>query len=349
MRCMLPEWLNSIALKGRLTMVLENKKILVTGAGGFIGSHLVEALVAGGANVRAMIKYNSRSDIGMLADTPESIQDNVEVIFGDIRDSFFVQKAVHGCDYVFHLAALIGIPYSYVAPNDYVSVNIQGIINVLEACRSEQVDRLIHTSTSEVYGTAQYVPIDEDHVLQGQSPYSASKIAADQMVQAYYRSYDLPVVTVRPFNTFGPRQSARAFIPTVIVQALTGDQLVLGSLDPVRDMTYVSDTAAGFIQVGLCDRAIGQVINLGVGRGESVGTIVRMILRRLKRDNMEIIQSSERIRPSKSEVMRLISDNALAREMCSWAPQYSLEDGLDATIKWIEKNLDRYQPTAYTV
>jgi NAD dependent epimerase/dehydratase len=322
--------------------MLKGKKVLVTGAGGFIGSHLVETLLEKGANVRAFVKYNSRSDWGMLADLSVEFQKGIEVIFGDIRDPFLVRKAVKGCDYVFHLAALIGIPYSYVAPVDYVMVNVLGTVNVLQACLEEQVSRLVHTSTSETYGTALYVPIDEKHPMQGQSPYSASKIGADKIVESYYNSFELPVVTVRPFNTFGPRQSSRAFIPTAITQAMSLGKITMGSLEPVRDMTFVKDTTAGFIEVGLCDKVIGQVVNLGVGRGESIGTIVKMILRLLGKENMPIEHDPARVRPPKSEVMRLISDNTKAREICGWKPQYTLENGLIETIEWIKKNMHNY-------
>lgn len=328
--------------------MLKGKKILVTGAGGFIGSHLVEALLEKGANVRAFIKYNSRSDWGMLSDLPEESQKSIEVISGDIRDSFLVRKAVEGCDYVFHLAALIGIPYSYVAPSDYVMVNVQGTVNVLQACRDERTLRVVHTSTSETYGTALYVPIDEKHPMQGQSPYSASKIGADKMAESYYNSFGLPVVTVRPFNTFGPRQSSRAFIPAVITQALGFEKVIIGALEPVRDMTFVKDTVEGFIKVGLCDKVVGQVVNLGVGRGETIGTMVKMILRLLGKEDMLVEQDLARIRPAKSEVMCLISDNSKAREICGWNPLYNLENGLIETIEWIKKNrhnyyrLDRY-------
>ncbi len=330
--------------------MLKGTKVLVTGAGGFIGSHLVETLLEKGATVRAFVKYNSRSDWGMLADLPAESQKSIEAIFGDIRDPFLVRKAVKGCDYVFHLAALIGIPYSYVAPNDYVMVNVQGTVNVLQACMDEQISRLVHTSTSETYGTSIYVPIDEKHPLQGQSPYSASKIGADKMVESYYNSFELPVVTVRPFNTFGPRQSSRAFIPTAITQAMTLEKINMGSLEPVRDMTFVKDVAEGFIKVVLCDKTIGQVVNLGTGRGESVGTIVKMILHLVGKENMPIEQDSARVRPAKSEVMRLISDNTKARELCGWEPQFTLEDGLAETIEWIKKNLHNYHWTdRYTI
>ncbi|NIP26891.1 MAG: SDR family NAD(P)-dependent oxidoreductase [Phycisphaerae bacterium] len=329
--------------------MVKGKKVLVTGAGGFIGSHLVEALLEKGANVRAFVKYNSRSDWGMLSDLPEEAQKSFEVIAGDIRDPFFVRKAVQGCDYVFHLAALIGIPYSYVAPSDYVSVNVQGTVNLLQACLDERIPRFVHTSTSETYGTALYVPIDEKHPLQGQSPYSASKIGADKMVESYYKSFDLPAVTVRPFNTFGPRQSSRAFIPTVISQALTRKKILLGSLEPVRDMTFVKDTVEGLITVGLSDKVLGQAVNLGMGDGQTVGSIAKTILHILDKQNMPIEEDLTRIRPEKSEVMRLISDNTKAREICGWSPTYSLEQGLAETIEWIKKNLNRYRPDRYTL
>ena len=330
-------------------MMVSGKRVLVTGAGGFIGSHLVETLIEQGACVRAFVKYNGRGDPGMLADLPLETQAGLEIIFGNISDPFSVRAAVRGCDYVFHLAALIGIPYSYVAPADYVAVNVQGTLNVLQACRDERTPRLIHTSTSEAYGTAQYVPIDELHPLQGQSPYSASKIAADKLAESYCRSFDLPVVTVRPFNTYGPRQSARAFIPTVISQALTSDRLRMGALDPVRDLTFVKDTAEGFITVGLSDKVVGEVVNLGVGEGETIGTVVRTILRILGKPDLPIEQDPARVRPAKSEVMRLISDNKRARELCGWTPHYSLEQGLAETVAWVQRNLNRYRPGVYAV
>jgi len=328
---------------------LHNKKVLVTGAGGFIGSHLVETLLEKGADVRAFVKYNGRNDWGMLSDIPSGSQKSIEVIAGDICDPFFVRKAVHGCDYVFHLAALIGIPYSYIAPSNYVLVNVQGTVNVLQACSDERTLRLIHTSTSETYGTAQYVPIDEKHPLQGQSPYAASKIAADKMTESYYRSFELPVVTVRPFNTFGPRQLARAFIPTVISQALTQNKLVLGSLDPVRDLTFVKDTAEGLVTVGLCDKVLGQTVNLGVGTGNTVREVVKAILKLVGKEGMPIVQEPSRVRPTKSEVVRLISNNTIAREKCGWEPKYSLEQGLAETVEWIKKNIDRFRPDSYVV
>lgn len=330
-------------------MILKGKKVLVTGAGGFIGSHLVEALLEKGANVRAFVKYNSRSDWGMLSDLPVESQKSLDVITGDIRDAFLVRKSVKDCDYVFHLAALIGIPYSYVAPSDYVMVNVMGTVNVLQACRDERTARLVHTSTSETYGTALYVPIDEKHPMQGQSPYSASKIGADKMAESYYTSFGLPVVIARPFNTYGPRQSSRAFIPTVISQALSLKKIVMGSLEPVRDMSFVKDTVEGLIKVGLCDQVVGQTVNLGTGQGETIGTMVDMILRLLGKESISVEQDPARIRPGKSEVMRLISDNTKAREICGWTPQYDLTEGLLETIEWIRKNLHRYRPARYTI
>ncbi len=329
--------------------MLKGKKVLVTGAGGFIGSHLVEALLEKEADVRAFVKYNSRGDWGMLSDLSAESQKSIEVVSGDIRDPFFVRAAVRGCDYVFHLAALIGIPYSYVAPSDYVAVNVQGTVNVLQACRDENTPRIIHTSTSETYGTAQYVPIDEKHPLQGQSPYSASKIGADKMAESYYNSFQLPVVTIRPFNTFGPRQSSRAFIPTVISQALTREKITMGSLEPIRDLTFVKDTAGGFIKAGLSDNVLGQVVNLGVGSGHSVGDVARTILKIMGRENVPIEQDPKRVRPAKSEVMRLISDNSKAKKLCGWQPKYNLEEGLAETVEWIKRNLGRYKPEIYAV
>ena len=329
--------------------MFKGKKVLVTGAGGFIGSHLVESLLAKGADVRAFVKYNGRGDVGMLNDLSRESFDRLEVIMGNICDPFFVREAVRGCDCVFHLAALIGIPYSYVAPSDYVCVNVQGTLNVMQACREEGVERVVHTSTSETYGTAIYVPIDEKHPMQGQSPYSASKIGADKIAESYHKSFEVPVVTVRPFNTFGPRQSARAFIPTAISQALTRDKLMMGSLDPVRDMTFVKDTAEGFITAGLCDKAVGSVVNLGMGQGHSVGDIIRTILKVLGKEDMPIELDPSRVRPCASEVMQLISDNSLAKNECGWVPKYSLEQGLSETADWIRKNIDKYNPDVYSI
>ena len=332
-------------------MELRNRKVLVTGAGGFIGSHLVEALLGHGALVTAMVRYNGRDDWGMLADLSTEALSSIQIVRGDIRDPFFVRRAVDGVDYVFHLAALIGIPYSYIAPGDYVSVNMHGTLNVLEACKSEGVNRVVHTSTSEVYGSACYVPINEEHPLQGQSPYSASKIGADKIAESYHLSFGLPVVTVRPFNTYGPRQSARAFIPTVISQALMRDKVVMGALDPVRDLTYVDDTVQGFIQVGMCgsEEVIGKVVNLGTGTGHRVGDVARRILELLEREDLTVELDAGRMRPEKSEVRELVSDNSLARRLCQWQPRWSLEDGLIQTIEWMRTSPDRFRPDVYTV
>ncbi len=285
----------------------------------------------------------------MLADLLPATRDGVDVVMGDVGDPFVVRRAVQGCDYVFHLAALIGIPYSYLAPSDYVRVNVVGTLNVLQACLAEETPRVVHTSTSEVYGTAHYVPIDEQHPLQAQSPYAASKIAADKMVEAYHLSFGLPVTTVRPFNTFGPRQSARAFVPVVITQALTRDRSTMGSLEPVRDLTYVADTADGFIAAALCDDVVGRVVNLGVGHGASVGAIAQVILRLMGKEGLPIDRDPARVRPAGSEVMQLIADNRVAREVCGWQPRSTLEDGLTSTIAWLTRHIDGYRPDTYAV
>jgi len=325
------------------------KRVLVTGAGGFIGSHLVEQLVAEGVDVRAMVHYNSRNARGNLELLPESVQSAVEVIAGDVQDPFFVRSAVKGVDAVFHLAALIGIPYSYVAPAQYANVNVLGTLNVLQACLEEGVGRVIHTSTSETYGTARYVPIDEDHPLQGQSPYSASKIGADKIAESYHLSFGLPVVTVRPFNTFGPRQSARAIIPTIISQALAGyPQIRLGSLTPVRDMTYVHDTVCGFIAAAGSDGAVGRVVNLGSGRGISIGELVNKVLP-LCGSSATIACDEDRVRPDKSEVMELICSSAMAEELLGWRPRVSLDEGLEHVIAFVREHQHLYRSDEYNI
>jgi len=323
-------------------------RVLVTGAGGFIGSHLVEELVREGHQVRAFVHYNSASNWYHLEALPESVLKSVETLAGDVADAFMVDQAVRDCQMVFHLAALIGIPYSYGAPGAYVNTNVVGTLNVLQACRRHEVERLVHTSTSEVYGTAQYVPIDEDHPLVGQSPYSATKIAADKLVESYWRSFELPACIVRPFNTYGPRQSARAVIPTIIVQALSGETLRLGSLDPVRDMTYVEDTARGFVAAGRADGVAGEVINLGTGEGFSVGQLVERIGALTGRE-LTVEQDSARVRPAGSEVMRLISDNTKARRLTGWRPETSLDEGLRKTLAHVERNLGAYKANLYCV
>jgi dTDP-glucose 4,6-dehydratase len=325
-----------------------DKPILVTGAGGFIASHLVEALVLQGARVRAFVRYNSRGDPGLLALLPGDRFAQVEIVAGDLRDLPAVQQAMDGVSYVFHLGALIAIPYSYVHPAEVVETNVIGTLNVLLAARQSGVERVVHTSTSEVYGTALRTPIDENHPLQGQSPYSASKIGADKLAESFYRSFDVPVVTLRPFNTYGPRQSARAVIPTIITQALTQDRIYLGNLDASRDFTYVSDTVAGFLAAAEKDGIEGDTINLGVGSEIRIADIANEIISLIAKP-IEIIIDPSRMRPTKSEVQRLISDNRRAREQLGWSPQVSLRQGLSRTIQWISEHLDRYRPEQYQV
>lgn len=325
-----------------------DKQVFVSGAGGFIGSHLTEALLDAGARVRALVKYNSRNSWGHLEDLTEEQRERCHVVLGDVTDPFAPRKWLEGCEMVFHLAALIGIPYSYVAPGSYVDVNVRGTVNLLEAARDVGVTRFLHTSTSEVYGTALRVPIDEEHPLQGQSPYSASKMAADKMVESYCRSFDFPGVVVRPFNTFGPRQSARAVIPTIITQALACDSISLGSLDPIRDLTFVKDTALGFLACAEAEGAIGKVLNLGTGSGVSIGELADTILK-LMGVEKEIKTESHRVRPGESEVMRLISDPSLVERTAGWRAQFSLEEGLAQTIDWIKEHLDEYKADSYAV
>lgn len=331
-----------------MTTCWQDKHVLVTGAGGFIGSHLAERLLELGARLRVFIRYTSRSELGALADlAPESLE-KVEIIAGDLRDPAAVREACRGMTHVFHLGALISIPYSYRHPAEVAEVNFMGTLNVLMACRDLGIPRLIHTSTSEVYGTARRAPIDEEHPLQGQSPYSASKIGADKLAESFYCAYNLPVVTVRPFNTFGPRQSARAVIPTIITQALTQEKVFLGNLTPRRDLTYVSDTVEGFLRAGSSQGVIGETINLGANGEVSIGDLAETIIRLVGRP-VEIVMDQERFRPERSEVMRLWSDNRKAKQIMGWEPQVSLEDGLRQTIEWIKEHLDRYQVGKYVV
>ncbi|MBB3207821.1 dTDP-glucose 4,6-dehydratase [Rhodopirellula rubra] len=327
-------------------MSWENKQVLVTGAGGFIGSHLAEELVRRGANVRAMVRYGSSNHHGWLQDSP--LATDMEIFAGDIRDSGNVRRAMEGCDTVLHLAALIAIPYSYVAPDSYVRTNIDGTLNVLEAARMLETPRIVHTSTSEVYGTALRVPIDEEHPLQGQSPYSATKIAADKLAESYYRSFDIPVVTIRPFNTFGPRQSTRAVLPTIITQALTSNTIKLGATTPTRDLTYVSDTVNGFLCGATAEGIEGQTINLGTGTEISIGDLAKMVCR-LCGVECEIVCENERLRPEKSEVNRLLSDNSLAKREMKWQPELTLEEGVQETIDWMKQNLSHFRAGEYTV
>lgn len=328
--------------------MIAGKKVLVTGAAGFIGSHLVEELLNRGAIVRAMIRYNSGSSLGNLAFLGMGQQQSLEITAGNVDDSDFVFRAVEGVDIVMHLAALIAIPYSYVAPRSYVRTNVEGTLNVLEAARRLQAGRVVHTSTSEVYGTALREPIDEDHPLQGQSPYSASKIGADKLAESYHRSFGTPVVTLRPFNTFGPRQSARAFIPTIISQALERDQVELGSLDPHRDMTYVSDTVDGFIRAATQPGIEGETINLGTGESHSIGDFAERILA-LMGANKPLRLDPRRLRPAASEVRKLVSDNGKARRLLDWQPRTRLDDGLLQTIAFIDRHRGAYQPARYAV
>ncbi|MBC8509331.1 MAG: SDR family NAD(P)-dependent oxidoreductase [Anaerolineales bacterium] len=324
------------------------QRVLVTGGGGFIGSHLVEHLVANGAQVRTFVRYNSRGDIGLLSLLPPEIRSHIEVVAGDLRDLNAVKATLDEVDYLFHLGALIAIPYSYLHPAEVIETNILGTMNVLLAARDAGTQRIIHTSTSEVYGTALSVPIDESHPLQGQSPYSASKIGADKIVESFYCAYNTPVVTVRPFNTFGPRQSARAVIPTIITQALTNCTVHLGNLDSRRDMTYVLDTVKGFIKAAEAPGVVGETFNLGAGSEIRIGDLAKMIISLTGRP-VKIVVDPTRMRPEKSEVQRLLSDNQLAKEKLGWAPQTSLTDGLKQTIDWVSGHLERYQIGDYQI
>jgi NAD dependent epimerase/dehydratase len=327
----------------------EFMKILVTGADGFIGSHLAEKLVKLGHEVRAFIYYNSFNSWGWIDSFEESIKKNLDVFAGDIRDPNGLRVAMKGIDAVLHLAALIAIPFSYHSPDSYVDTNIKGTLNVLQAARDQDTKRVLVTSTSEVYGTAQYVPIDENHPYQGQSPYSATKIGADRLAESFYRSFDLPVTIVRPFNTYGPRQSARAIIPTVITQLLSGKEVVkLGSLTPTRDFNYVKDTVNGFIEILASDKTIGEEINIATQQEISMGEIARQLIDIIN-PNAKIVQDEQRIRPEKSEVNRLLGSNAKIKKLTAWTPQYSLKDGLKETVEFFEKNLSRYKAELYNI
>ncbi|MDF1613500.1 NAD-dependent 4,6-dehydratase LegB [Desulfurivibrio dismutans] len=336
-------------------MKLQNKKILVTGADGFIGSHLVEELVRQGRQVRAFVLYNSFNSWGWLDSSPPEILDQLEVFAGDIRDPHGVKEAMRGCDVVLHLAALIAIPYSYHSPATYVETNITGTLNILQAARELGVERVVHTSTSEVYGTALFVPITEDHPMQGQSPYSATKIGADQLALSFHRSFDLPVAVIRPFNTYGPRQSARAVIPTIITQIAQGQrQIKLGALHPTRDFNYVDDTVQGFIAMAEADAAVGEVVNIGSNFEISIGETVQLIAEVMGQE-IDLDLDQQRLRPEKSEVERLWADNRKARELLNWQPQYGgregLKKGLTATAAWFQEpaNLARYKAQLYNL
>lgn len=335
----------------KVTMSLKGKKVLVTGADGFIGSHLVEALLERGHAVKAFVYYNSFNSWGWLDTLPKSKLKNVEIFAGDVRDPNGVRQAMKGCDIVYHLAALIGIPFSYHSPDSYVDTNVKGTLNILQAGRDLGLSRIVITSTSEVYGTARYVPIDEAHPLQGQSPYSASKIGADKIAESFHLAFGLPVVTARPFNTYGPRQSARAIIPTIITQLLAGaKEIKLGSLHPTRDLNFVTDTCAGFLALGKCKAAEGKVVNIGTGFEISVGDLAKLIMKVTGRQ-VKIISTTERRRPVKSEVERLYCGNKLLKKLTGWKPRISLEEGIERTARWFSDpvNLARYKSDIYNV
>lgn len=324
------------------------KKTLVTGAAGFIGSHLVETLVEAGHDVRVLVRYNGRDDRGHLDRLPKSVIEAVEVHRGDLKDPEAVRKAVKGQEWVLHLGALIAIPYSYQNPLDVVQTNVLGTSHVLDAVRdSDTIERVVLTSTSEVYGTAQYVPIDEAHPLVGQSPYAATKIASDALGLSYYRSFQLPVTVLRPFNTFGPRQSARAIIPSIISQALVSPSIRLGSLDPRRDLTYVKDTASAFLAIAGCDSALGRTVNVGRGEDLTIGELVERI-GRIMGVAIEVKSDEQRVRPAKSEVGRLLAGTALAQELFAWKSKHTLDQGLEATIAYVREHLSDYRVGQYT-
>lgn len=328
-------------------MNLKDKKVLVTGAGGFIGSHLTERLVELGASVVAFIHYNSRNYWGWLEES-KYLKD-IQVITGDIRDYDSVKKAMKGNNIVFHLAALIGIPYSYESPLAYIKTNIEGTYNILQAARELNIEKIIHTSTSEIYGTAQYIPIDESHPINPQSPYSATKASADLLALSYYRSFKTPVSIVRPFNTYGPRQSARAIIPTIITQILNNkEKIKLGSLSPTRDLTYVKDTVEGFIKVAEQEKSIGEIINIGSNFEISIGDLTKLIAKIINKDT-EVETEEVRLRPENSEVERLKADTTKAKELLNWSPAYSLEEGLKETVNWLRTHLDLYKPEIYNI
>lgn len=325
------------------------KKVLVTGADGFIGSHLTESLLEKGYEVKAFTMYNSFNTWGWLDTFPKQKLDQIEIFSGDVRDPNGVKEAMKGVDGVFHLAALIAIPFSYHSPDSYVDTNIKGTLNVLQAARALETERILVTSTSEVYGTAQYVPIDEKHPYQGQSPYSATKIGADRLTESFYRSFNLPVSIVRPFNTYGPRQSARAVIPTIISQLLSGrDEVKLGSLTPTRDFNYVKDTAAGFIAIAESDKTVGEEINIATQQEISIGDLANEIISQIN-PNAKIICDEQRLRPEKSEVNRLLGCNEKIKRLTNWEPRYTFAQGIEETIEWIRNNLEHYKSDIYNL
>ncbi len=325
-----------------------DKSILITGAGGFIGHHLTRRLVEAGARVRALVRYNSRNDHGLLELLEPELKEEIEFQAGDLRDAAAVSQAVHGADLIFHLGAVVSIPYSYVHPAEVVETNVLGTLNVLMAAVEHQTPRIVHASTSEVYGTALETPISESHPLQGQSPYAASKIGADKLAESFQRSYDLPVATIRPFNTYGPGQSARAVVPAIITQALTGDRVYLGSTHPTRDLTYVDDTVEGLLSVGSSDEAVGRVVNVGTGTEIAIGDLAAKIIDIVGRD-VAVVTDEERVRPPRSEVQQLIADATKAETLLGWKPQVPLEEGLKRTVQWVGENLERYKTVVYNV
>ncbi|MCK5008966.1 MAG: SDR family NAD(P)-dependent oxidoreductase [Deltaproteobacteria bacterium] len=324
------------------------KKVLVTGAEGFIGSHLTERLVALGAEVKALVMYNSFNTWGWIDTFRPGEKNKLHIICADIREADLLKSTLKDIDIVFHLAALIAIPYSYASPSSYIKTNIEGTLNLLQAARDHGVEKFLHTSTSEVYGTALYTPIDEKHSLQGQSPYSASKIGADMIAESFHRSFDLPVTTVRPFNTYGPRQSLRAIIPTMILQMLNSNKIRLGSLQPIRDFTYVSDTVEGFIKAAETDEIDGEVINIGSANGISIGKLAEKLMKMMNK-KITIESEEKRVRPSKSEVNQLICNNNKAKELIDWQPKMSLDEGLEKTINWFKANAGEYKSDIYNI
>ncbi|MGK0466569.1 NAD-dependent 4,6-dehydratase LegB [Clostridium sp.] len=330
-------------------MNLQGKKVLITGAEGFIGSHLTERLVELGADVTALSQYNSFNNWGWIDTFDKKTLDSIKVVTGDIREYDGMKRIVKGQEVVFHLAALIAIPYSYLSPMAYVRTNVEGTTNVLEACREYGVEKIVHTSTSETYGTALYVPIDEKHPMQGQSPYSASKIGADKMAESYQKSFNMPIATIRPFNTYGPRQSARAVIPTIISQILAGKrEIKLGSLTPTRDFNYVKDTAEAFIKIAESEKTIGQVINSGSNYEITIGDTVKKIISIIGKD-VKILCDDERLRPENSEVNRLWADNTKLKELTGWKPNYNIDEGLKETVDWIKNNMQYFKTDIYNV
>ena len=330
-------------------MDLKGKKVLVTGSEGFIGSHLTERLVELGADVTALVQYNSFNNWGWIDTFDKNIKSSINVVTGDVREYDGMKRIIKGQQVVFHLAALIAIPYSYLSPMAYVKTNVEGTTNVLEACREYSVEKIVHTSTSETYGTALYVPIDEKHPMQGQSPYSASKMAGDKMAESYYRSFGVPVATIRPFNTYGPRQSARAVIPTVISQILSGSrEIKLGSMSPTRDFNFVLDTAEAFVKVAESDKTVGEVVNAGSNFEISIGDTVKKIIDIIGQD-VNIVCDQQRLRPQNSEVNRLWADNRKIRELTQWKPKYDIDEGLKLTVEWIRNNMQYYKTDIYNV